>query len=155
METREEIVNPPANCEIVSSRNVSAPRQLVFKAWTDPKHLEMWWGPKGFTNTFHDFNLHPGGAWRFTMHGPGGEEYRNESVFIKIIEPSKLVWDHISGPKFQGVATFEELPEDHTRVTFRMIFRSVGECEKVKVYAVDANEQNFDRLEKELTVITS
>ena len=66
-----------------------------------------------------------------------------------------MVWDHISGPKFQGVATFEELPEDHTRVTFRMIFRSVGECEKVKVYAVDANEQNFDRLEKELTVITS
>ncbi len=55
---------------ITSSRIVNAPRELVFMAWTDPQHLQNWWGPKGFTNTFHEFDLAPGGRWKYTMHGP-------------------------------------------------------------------------------------
>ncbi len=58
--------------EIVSTRLVGAARELVFKAFTDPDHLAHWWGPNGFTNTFHEFDLRPGGTWRFVMHGPAG-----------------------------------------------------------------------------------
>lgn len=58
--------------EIVSVRVVNASREIVFKAWTDPQHLRSWWGPNGFTNTFHEFDLKPEGHWRFTMHGPDG-----------------------------------------------------------------------------------
>ena len=60
--------------EIVSIRVFDFPRELVFNAWTDPEHLVHWWGPKGFTNTFHEFDLRPGGIWRFVMHGPDGRD---------------------------------------------------------------------------------
>ena len=51
-----------------NSRVFDAPRERVFRAWTDPEHLKQWWGPKGFTNTFHEFDMRPGGHWRFVMH---------------------------------------------------------------------------------------
>jgi len=154
MEIRQEITLAPDDCQIVSSRIINGSRDLIFKAWTDPLHLEKWWGPAGFTNTFHEYNLEPGGNWSFTMHGPDGKNYRNECVFIEIKAPVKLVWDHVTGPIFQLVANFDELPDNKTRVTFRQIFRSPKECENIKVYAVNANEENFDRLEQELKAMT-
>jgi len=135
--------------EIVSTRVVDAPRELVFRAWTDPDHLAHWWGPKGFTNTFELFDLKPGGLWRFVMHGPDGVDYKNESVFVEIVKPERIVFQHETGPRFQATATFAELA-GKTKVTFQMLFKTAAECEKVKVYAVDANEQNFDRLEAQL-----
>src|SRR4051794_12623895 len=87
--------------EIVATRVFDAPRELVFKAWTDPEHLAQWWGPTGFTNTFHEFDLRPGGVWRFVMHGPDGVDYKNENVFVEIVKPERIVFDHVSGPKFQ------------------------------------------------------
>jgi len=58
--------------EIVTTRVFDAPRELVWKAWTDQKHVEIWWGPKGFTNTFKKFEVKRGGKWVFIMHGPDG-----------------------------------------------------------------------------------
>ena len=135
--------------EIVSTRVVDAPRELVFRAWTDPDHLAHWWGPKGFTNTFEVFDLKPGGLWRFVMHGPDGVDYKNESVFVEIVKPERIVFQHETGPRFQATATFAE-QAGKTMVTFQMLFKTAAECEKVKVYAADANEQNFDRLEAQL-----
>lgn len=103
-------------------------------------------GPKGFTNTFQLFDLKPGGGWSLTMHGPDGLDYENENVFIEIKSPEKLVWNHISGHEFQVIATFEKLLSK-TLVTFNITFASAEECQRVKVFVVDANEQNFDRLE--------
>ena len=53
--------------EIVTTRVVDAPRDRVFGAWANPDQLARWWGPEGFTNTFYEFDLRPGGAWRFVM----------------------------------------------------------------------------------------
>ncbi|KAK2620690.1 SRPBCC family protein [Leptospira interrogans] len=136
--------------EIVSVRVVNASREIVFKAWTDPQHLRSWWGPNGFTNTFHEFDLKPEGHWRFTMHGPDGTDYANHSVFVEIIKPEKLVFDHISGHIFRVTATFEEESPNSTKVIFRMLFESLQEFEKAKKYVIEGNEQNFDRLEVEL-----
>jgi len=66
--------------EIVSSREFEAPRELLFQAWTNPDLLARWWGPKGFTNTFHEFDMKPGGTWRFVMHGPDGVDYPNDRI---------------------------------------------------------------------------
>ena len=66
--------------EIVTTRLLDWPRERVFRAWTDPAHLARWWGPKGFTNTFHEFDLRPGGLWRFVMHGANGADYQNKSA---------------------------------------------------------------------------
>lgn len=139
----------PSDHEIVSSRVVNFPQAVVFQAWTDPRHLAKWWGPRGFTNTFEEFDLRPGGVWQFVMHGPDGKNYKNKSVFVEIAEPERLVFDHVSAPVFRIVATFTARGPQ-TLVKFRMIFRTAEECARVKVYAGDANEQNFDRLEAEL-----
>lgn len=140
---------PLAAREIVTTRVVDAPRERVFRAWTDPEHLARWWGPKGFTNTFQEFDLRPGGTWRFVMRGPDGVEHKNESVFVEIVKPERIVFRHVSGPEFQVTATFAERA-GKTRVTFQMLFDTAAACEKVKRFAVGANEQNFDRLEAEL-----
>lgn len=132
--------------EIVSTRVFGVPRERVFQAWTDPLQLARWWGPKGFTNTFEVFDPKPGGSWRFVMHGPDGTDYRNESRFIEVAEPERIVFRHITGPLFQATATFAD-EGGGTRITWRMLFDTVEAYEKVKVYAVDANEENFDRLE--------
>jgi uncharacterized protein YndB with AHSA1/START domain len=83
------------------------------------------------------------------MHGPNGVDYKNHSVFVEVVHLERIVFDHISGPKFQVTATFTE-QAGKTKLTFRMLFETSAECERVKVIAVEATEQNFDRLEAEL-----
>ncbi len=140
--------------EIVSSRTVNAPRALVYRAWTEPDHLQNWWGPAGFTNTFHEFDLREGGRWRFTMHGPEKGHYPNECEFTTIDPPALIAWKRISKPLFQVVTTFEEVSADQTKVVFSQIFDTPEACRKVKKFAVDKNEENFDRLEVELSKMT-
>lgn len=148
---KDEKIHSVVGREIVSTRVFDHPRAKVFKAWTDPKHLSQWWGPKGFTNTFHEFDLRPSGNWRFVMHGPNGRDYENHSVFVEIVKPEKIIFEHLGSiHKFQVTANFEDLG-GKTKLTFRMLFESVAECDRVKGFVPQANEQNFDRLQAELT----
>jgi len=137
-------VDALADREFSNSRVFNVPRDLVFEAWTDPEHLSQWWGPRGFTNTFQEFDIRPGGHWRFVMHGPDGVDYKNHSVFVDVVHPERIVFDHISGPRFQVTATFTE-QAGKTTLTFRMLFETAAECERVKVFAIEANEQNWPR----------
>ena len=136
--------------EIYSSRVLNAPIKRVYEAFSNSKHLKNWWGPKGFTNTFHEFDLRSGGKWILTMHGPEVGNYENESVF-KTVEPLKLIaWKRISKPLFDMEVAFEEINKSTTKISFRMIFETVEECEKIRRFAEPKNEENFDRLEDEL-----
>lgn len=139
----------PSDLEIVSTRSFDAPRERVFEAFSDPSRLARWWGPKGFTSTFHEFDLRPGGTWRFLMHGPDGVAHPNESVFVEIVKPERIVFQHVSGHRFEMTITLDE-QGGGTRVTWRMRHETAEECAKVKRFVVDANEQNFDRLAAEL-----
>lgn len=144
--------NIPANpdCEIVSSRTFYAPADILFKAWTDPVHLAAWWGPKGFTNTFHEYNLQPGGTWRFIMHGPDKGHYENEAVFTEIEPPHLLAWYRISKPLFRVQVNFDAVSDHETNLTFLMIFPTPEDRNKVIQFVPEKNEENFDRLEAEL-----
>lgn len=144
---------PPSDREIVTTRVIDAPRARVFEAFSDPDHLVHWWGPKGFTNTFEELDLRPGGAWRFVMHGPNGADYRNESVFVEVVPPERLVFDHVSGPRFRMTITLAE-EAGRTRLVWRMRFATAGDYEKVKGFAPEANEQNLDKLEAQLATMT-
>jgi uncharacterized protein YndB with AHSA1/START domain len=131
--------------EIVTTRVFAAARELVWRAWTEPELLAQWWGPLGFRNAFQTFEPVPGGRWVFTMHGPDGAAYPNESHFVEVAAPGRIVFDHVSGHRFRVLATFE--PEaGGTRVTFRMIFEDADHCREIRGFVTDANEQNFDRL---------
>ncbi|HYE36775.1 SRPBCC family protein [Methylocaldum sp.] len=138
-----------ADREITSTRVFDVPRERMFQAWRDPARLAAWWGPKDFTNTFHEFDLRPGGIWRFIMHGPDGVDYPNESVFVEVVEPERIVFQHVSSPRFQMTVTFTE-QAGRTRLDWRMLFESAVECDKVRAVCVEANEQNFDRLQAQL-----
>jgi uncharacterized protein YndB with AHSA1/START domain len=146
-----EIINTTPDCEIVSSRIFDTERINLFRAWADPNHLKNWWGPKGFTNTFNEFDFRVGGKWSFIMHAPDKGDFKNECEFIKIDEPALIAWKRYSKPLFQVVATFEEISTDKTKLDFKMLFDTEEECRKIKAFAVDKNEENFDRLEIELT----
>ena len=61
--------------ELVLTRNFNAPRELVFKVWTDPKHVAQWWGPHGFTTRILEMDVRPGGVWRYAMRGQDGNDY--------------------------------------------------------------------------------
>lgn len=136
---------------IVSGRIVAAPRESVYAAFAEPARLAQWWGPMGFTTTMREFDLRPGGRWRLTLHGPDGTNYENESEFITVAPPECIVLRHLDPVHaFQMTMTFEPAA-GQTRLTWRMCFDSGAECERVKQFIIEANEQNFDRLAAHLT----
>ncbi len=143
----QDLFSTPADCEIRSSRLFSYPRETVFRAWTNPELLAAWWGPAGFTNTFYEFDPRPGGKWLFTMHGPEAGNYQNECVFLKVEAPSLIAWDRISQPLFRVVTTFDDAGDGKTSLVFRMQFATKEECDKIRRFAGDKNEENFDKLE--------
>lgn len=140
--------------EVISAREFDYPRELVFRAWTTPEWLARWWGPQGFSNTFHEFDLKPGGTWRFTMHGPDGRNYPNHSTFVEIAPHDRIVLDHLSNPQFRITADFEER-DGRTKLVFRQAFRHAKQFEQVKSYCIEGNEQNLDRLGELLAEVSA
>jgi uncharacterized protein YndB with AHSA1/START domain len=133
-------------CEIVSARALDAPRSAVFEAFSDPEQLVRWWGPTGFTNTIHVFDFRPGGAWRFTMHGPDGADYPMTKAFIDLAPPERIVYRN-EHPTHGFVMTMTLVAEgSRTQLTWRMRFDTEDEARKVRSIIEHANEQNFDRL---------
>ncbi len=141
-----------ANREIVATRVFDAPRELVVRAWTDPKALVKWWGPNGFTTTSLDFDLRPGGIWRLVMHGPDGTDYPGEFQFVEIAGPDRLVLDHVSLPKFRLTICFEDL-NGKTKITFRQLFDTPQTYRSVKHLALPGNEQLLDKFAVELSAV--
>src|SRR5258708_10890203 len=96
METRNSaaaMATDAENLELVITRVFDAPRDLVFKAWTDPEHLVRWWGPKGFTSTIMDkIDLRPGAPYRIHMRGPDGDDHWSQGVYREIVDPERLVF---------------------------------------------------------------
>jgi uncharacterized protein YndB with AHSA1/START domain len=137
-----------ADRAFVHSRLIDAPRDRVFKAFSDPVHLARWWGPNGFTSTFHQFDLRPGGTWRFVMHGPDGTNYPNESVFVEVVAPERIVFEHISDHHFQMTITFTA-QGTKTVVGWRQVFDTAAERQRIAKFVLEANEQNLDRLAAE------
>jgi uncharacterized protein YndB with AHSA1/START domain len=124
-----------ADRDIVTTRLFDARRERMWKA--GPTGITRCFGgsPKGFTNTFHEFNLRSGGIWSFVMHGPDGIDYKRKSVFVEILNLKQIVFDHVSCPQFQVTVAFDEQGAK-TKVDFRMLVMSAAECDKVKVYPV-------------------
>ena len=125
--------------EIVMTRMFDAPREIVWKAWTDPKQIKVWWGPRGFTTTTHEKDVRPGGLWRFIMHGPDGTDYPNKIVYTELVKPERLVYDH------GGDAGADD-------VQFQVTVRFAEACRKTKASgAVEGGNQTLDRLGEYLT----
>ncbi len=136
--------------ELFTSRILNAPRERVFGAISDPVQLAIWWGPKGFTNTFQEFDFRVGGTWQFVMHGPDGKNYQNKHTFAEIVKPERVVFHHLSSPRFQLTVALDDAGAGKTKITWRQRFETAEECARIAAYAVAGNEQNLDRLEAHL-----
>src|SRR2546423_6251447 len=114
-----------ADREIVMSRAISAPRELVFEAFTQVRHLSRWWGPEGFSTTTRSFEFRVGGAWDFVMHGPDGTDYQEWITWTEIVPPDRIALVHGESSDdpnaFESVLSLE--PAGHeTRIVMRPVF---------------------------------
>lgn len=111
--------------DTVMTRVFDARRELVFKVWTDPKHLVRWWGPRGFTLPVCEVDLRAGGIFRFVMRGPDGKDYGFEGKYLEIVEPERLVFEGaIHGDPSQNVMTVVTFADEQgkTRLTVRQSY---------------------------------
>jgi uncharacterized protein YndB with AHSA1/START domain len=99
--------------ELTITRTLDAPRELVFKMWTDPKCVAAWWGPKGFTNPVCELDVRPGGAILIHMRAPDGKVYPMTGVYQEIVAPERIVFTSTALDE-EGHPLFEVL----TTVTF-------------------------------------
>jgi len=143
---------------IVVTRLVDAPRELVWQAWTEPRHIAQWWGPNGFTNTIHAMEVKPGGVWRFIMHGPDGTDWPNKIVYREVVRPERLVYDH-SGEgandphRFHVTVTFAD-KNGMTEIVMASLFPSLAARDAVlKFGALEGGGQTLDRLADYLPTI--
>jgi uncharacterized protein YndB with AHSA1/START domain len=97
-----------AGKDLTITRLLDAPRAMVFKAWTDAKHVAQWWGPHEFTNPRCEWDLRPGGEMRIDMLGPDGMVFAMSGVFHEVVEPERIVYTN-SGLDEDGEKTFEIL----------------------------------------------
>jgi uncharacterized protein YndB with AHSA1/START domain len=134
--------------QIATTRTLNAPRELVWRVWTEPEHIAQWWGPKGFTNTIEKMEVREGGEWLFYMNGPDGTDYRNEITYTEVVPLERLVYTHGPTPKFIATVSFVELG-GKTQLTMRMIFPTPQERNMTveKFGALEGQKQTFNRLE--------
>ena len=139
--------------EIVISRVLTAPRELVWQAWTDPQHVTNWWGPRGFTTTIKKMDFRVGGTWEHVMHGPDGLNYPNKSTFKEIVPFERIVFQHGGGREtgpgatFVATWTFETVEDNNTRLTGRMVFPSADARDFVvkEFGAIEGGKQTLER----------
>jgi uncharacterized protein YndB with AHSA1/START domain len=81
----------PTDRELVITRIFDAPRELVFKVWTEPEHMARWWGPKGYTIPFCTIDLRPGGVIHFCMRSPDGIDVWCKGQYREIVAPERIV----------------------------------------------------------------
>lgn len=117
----------------------------IFAAFQQPEKLALWWGPKGFTNTFEEFDFTTGGRWIFVMHAPNGANYPNESIFEELVPNERIVIRHVSQPHFTLTITLSAT-EGGTHLTWHQEFETAEMAEKLGAIVRPANEENLDRL---------
>lgn len=132
-----------------TTRELPASPSSVFDAIQTPERLARWWGPEGFSNTFHTFEFHPGGAWLFTMHGPDGTDYPNQSQFLEILPNALVRIKHVNLPHFE-LSIALEATNTGTLLTWVGTFEDQSFAENARTFLERANEQNLDRLTTEV-----
>ena len=142
--------------ELMVSRLIEGPRDVVFEAFTEVQHLSRWWGPDGFTTTTRTFEFSEGGVWEFTMHGPDGTDYPNWIQWMEIRPTDVIVLRHGEGPddpeQFSSTFIFEERT-DGTRVTLRSEFKTKALRDRAaeEYGAIEGANQTLDSLATYLT----
>lgn len=151
--TGQETGTEPATAdrEIVISRVIDAPRELVFEAFTEVRHLSRWWGPEGFTTTTRSFTFHVGGTWDFVMHGPDGTDYAEWITWTEIVPPERIALLHGESRDDPNAfaSTLAFAPDGTaTRIVMRTVFptRELRDEAVEKYHAIEGGRQTLSNL---------
>ncbi len=140
-----------ADREIVISRVIDAPPELVFEAFTEVRHLSQWWGPNGFTTTTRSLEFRVGGEWDFVMHGPDGTDYSEWIRWTEIVPAQRIAMLHGESRDdpnaFESVLTFER-DGAATRIEMRTVFPTPAMRQEAveKYHAVEGGQQTLGNL---------
>ncbi len=141
----------PTDREITVSHLIDAPREVVFEAFTEVRHLSRWWGPDGFTTTTRSFEFRVGGEWDFMMHGPDGTHYPEWIEWREITPPERIVLRHgefrDDPHAFDSVLTFEQAGEQ-TRIVMITVFptKELRDEAVEKYRAIEGGQQTLRNL---------
>ena len=151
---KEKPTEELADRTLVITRVFDAPRDVVYKAWTDPESAAAWWGPKGFTLTHREIDVRPGGRWRVCMRSPDGVDYWAQGVYREFKAPERFVytwaWEKPEGkPGRETLVTVEFAAQgDKTKMTFRQAeFETAEDRDSHR----GGWSESFDRLAEYLT----
>jgi uncharacterized protein YndB with AHSA1/START domain len=125
-----------ADRELVLTRLINAPREKVYRAWTDPELLKQWFAPKPYTTPVVEIDVRPGGSATFVMRGPDGKDLPNRGVYLEVVPNEKLVstdayvkaWEPSEKPFMTLILTFED-EGGKTRYTARVRHWTVADRE--------------------------
>lgn len=127
---------PASDRELVLTRLIDAPRDKLFRAWTEPELMKQWFTPRPWTTPVIEVDLRPGGSNLIVMRGPDGTEFPNRGVYLEIVKNERLVftdaytkaWEPSEKPFFTGIITFED-EGGKTRYTARALHWTVADRE--------------------------
>lgn len=159
-EQQTTVQSATAGREIVISRVIDAPSELVFEAFTDVRHLSQWWGPEGFSTTTRAFEFRVGGEWDFVMHGPDGTDYHEWISWTEIIPAQRISMLHgesrADPNAFESVLTFT--PDGTgTRIEMRTLFptKQLRDEAVEKYHAIEGGLQTLGNLAAYVTEINA
>jgi uncharacterized protein YndB with AHSA1/START domain len=156
--TTTSVIAEPGTYEILMTRVFDAPRDLVFKAFTDPKHIPQWWGPKNLTTVVDKMDLKVGGVWRFVQRDQHGNEFAFHGVYHDIVSPERVVntfeFEGMPGHVLLETVRFEALPDGKTRYTASSVFQSVADRDGMVSSGMETGaRETLDRFAELLTTL--
>src|SRR6202165_3051611 len=147
---KAEYVIEPGKQEITITRNFDAPRELVFKAYTDPKLVPQWFGPREYTTTVDKMDARPGGLWRFVQRNQNGDEFAFHGVHHDIVAPERIVatfeFEGVPGHVLLQTLTLEPLGQK-TRLVGQVVFHSVSDPRGIGACGMQrGSDDSLDRM---------
>ena len=148
-------VTLPSDLEILITREFDAPRDVVYKAMTDPKLIPQWWGPRRDTIAVDKMEVRPGGKWRFVATQPDGTTYAFRGEYRELIPAEKIVqtfeFEPMSGHISVETATLTDLPGGRTLFTTRSVFTSKEDRDGMIESGMESGlRETYDRLDEVL-----
>ena len=146
------LIAEPGSHEIIMTRVFNAPRELVFKVMTDPKHIPQWWGPRIYTTIVDKMDVKQGGVWRYVQKGKDGNEFAFHGVYHSILAPERIVdtfeFEGMPGHVLMETMTLEDEAGGKTKVTVSSVFQSVMDRDgMLQSGMADGSNESYDRLD--------
>jgi len=152
------LIAEPGSHEIIMTRVFNAPRELVFKVMTDPKHIPQWWGPRIYTTIVDKMDVKPGGVWRYIQKGKDGNEFAFHGVYHSVEAPERVVdtfeFEGMPGHVLMETMTLEDEAGGKTKVTVSSVFQSVADRDgMLQSGMADGSNESYDQLDEILATL--